>query len=147
MRHYRDTRIQNILQVGVDLQSIGSKSYALTPTQALQALEQAEKFSDLLVLGGNVMCLRDGQIDFATESWNVPNSAPGLCLEAYRAESFRQARTYIAAFKTKTPFYYNLALSNFEELRAVIEEEEQEKELEKELIARKEALARSKISE
>jgi len=94
-----------ILGIGLPLIDIGVRNWALSPSQALAALEQFCA-AEIAILGGDVYEMRDGRLHLTHDNWfcdRGPDEEQG----AFVLRSVSQARGYITGYaRARTSVFF-----------------------------------------
>jgi hypothetical protein len=84
-------------QHGTPLQPLGYSGVALDHTAALASLELVRN-TPVVVLGGDVMHLRDGRLQYAADSWSAPFQSDTDSFESYQSSCLELAVSYVTTF-------------------------------------------------
>ncbi len=92
-------KVDEILKVGLSLDNVGVRNWALTKGQALDALKQFLAI-EIPVLGGDVYESIDGIIQSNYDSWYC-DPLPEETKSAFVRRSIEKAKAYIEEYKSK----------------------------------------------
>jgi hypothetical protein len=90
--------IDEILGVGISLEGIGVRNFALTRQEALTALDQLAR-NKVPVLGGDVYLMKNGSIEPAYDNWYCDPQKEEAEID-FCNQSISRARDYIDKYKS-----------------------------------------------
>ncbi|GHV03681.1 hypothetical protein AGMMS50229_03410 [Campylobacterota bacterium] len=86
----------DILSVGISLEHLGIKNWALSQFETLKALDRFESMQ-IPILGGDVCELRNGRIEYNYDNWYCNRLANEFNLN-YITRSIDKAREYVKKY-------------------------------------------------
>ena len=90
-------KADSVLRVGRPLDEIGIRNWALTRSQALNAINELES-AGIAILGGDVYYVSDNRLSSSPDSWYCDQS-PNQPWNAFVRRSATEARKYIEGYE------------------------------------------------
>lgn len=110
------SKIKSIISIGLPLENIGIKNWALNRAQALATLEEFQKHG-IAVLGGDVYEMLDGALEPNYDNWYCEQNNEESFLD-FSKRSIIDARTYLNNYdqnKKDTIYFTFVAQENQDE--------------------------------